>query len=127
MNILNYLLYYFIILPIAFLPFRVLYFLSDVLFFLFFHFVGYRKKVVLRNIANSFPELSKAEHNRIAAKFYRHFCDVLVETFKSFAITKEELLKRNKLTNPELIDAYFAKGKSVILAGGHYNSWGWVS
>ena len=127
MNILNYLLYYLIILPIAYLPFRVLYFLSDVLFLLFFHVAGYRKKVVLRNIANSFPDLSKEEHNHIAAKFYRHFCDVLVETFKSFAITKEELLKRNKLINPELLDAYFAQGKSVILAGGHYNNWEWVA
>ena len=127
MNILNYLLYYFIILPIAYLPFRVLYFLSDVLFLVFFHLAGYRKKVVLRNIANSFPELSKEEHNRIASKFYRHFCDVMVETFKSFAITKEELLKRNKLTNPELINQYFEKGQSVILAGGHYNNWEWVA
>ena len=127
MNILNYLLYYLIILPIAFLPFRVLYFLSDVLFYLFFHLSGYRKKVVVRNIANSFPDKSPAEHLKIAASFYRHFCDVLVETFKSFAISKEELLKRNKLMNPELINKYFENGQSVILAGGHYNNWEWVA
>lgn len=127
MVILNYILYYLVILPIAYLPFRVLYMLSDVLFFLFFRLIKYRKKVVLRNIANAFPDQSKEEHIRIAIKFYHHFCDVMVETFKSFAISQDDLLKRNKLINPELINHYFEKGQSVILAGGHYNNWEWVA
>lgn len=117
------LLYYLVILPVSALPMRALYMLSDALFFVFYHLIGYRKKVVKDNLRRSFPEKSGDEINELARKFYSHFCDLLVESLKIFTIDREEALTRMVFTNPELINAYFEQGRSVILAGGHYNNW----
>ncbi len=127
MIILNYFIYYFIIIPISLLPFRVLYFLSDMLFFVLYYFVGYRKRVVLENLHNSFPEKSEKEINLIALLFYKHLCDIMVETIKSFTISDKSISKRMILLNPELLNKFFDDKKSIILAGGHYNNWEWIA
>jgi len=117
------LLYYVVIIPISLLPYWLLYFISDCLFFLFFYVIGYRKKVVIENIKRSFPEKSKEEHLKIAKDFYHHFCDLIVESLKVFTIGREEVKNRMKFLNPEVMNAYFDQGKSVIMAGGHFNNW----
>jgi KDO2-lipid IV(A) lauroyltransferase len=88
-----------------------------------YYVVGYRKEVVRKNIRNSFPEKSEAEQKKIAKKFYRHLCDVLLESQKMFTISKENLAKHITCANPEIVNRYFDQGKNVIIAVGHYNSW----
>jgi KDO2-lipid IV(A) lauroyltransferase len=116
-------IYYLFLKPLSLLPLRVLYIFSDILAFIFFRLIGFRKKVVLTNLKNSFPERSDAEIQAIAAKFYSHLCDVIVESVRSFSIPKEELLERVKVMNPEIFTPYYEQGQSIILAGGHYNNW----
>ncbi len=116
-----------VIIPISLLPFPLLYLLSDFLFFIFYSLLGYRKKIVVGNISNSFPEKSKQEINEITQLFYRHFCDVIVESLKSFTISDAQISKRMILKNPELLNNYYDNKQSVILAGGHYNNWEWIA
>ena len=116
-----------VIIPISLLPFPLLYLLSDFLFFIFYSLLGYRKKIVVGNICNSFPEKSKQEINEITQLFYRHFCDVIVESLKSFTISDAQISKRMILKNPELLNNYYDNKQSVILAGGHYNNWEWIA
>jgi Kdo2-lipid IVA lauroyltransferase/acyltransferase len=123
MNIINILLYYLVIIPISLLPFPILYLVSDFLYFLFYYVFGYRKKIVLGNIQRSFPEKTHEEHIEICKKFYKHFCDLILESLKTFTISKRQVAKRVVCKNPELINAYYDKGQSVIIAGGHYNNW----
>jgi Kdo2-lipid IVA lauroyltransferase/acyltransferase len=127
MIIFSYLLYYLVIIPVSLLPFPVLYLLSDLLYVVLFYGVSYRKKVVVSNLENSFPDKSKAEINKIASLFYRHFCDVIVESLKSFTISDYQISKRMVLQNPELLNGYYKQGRSIILAGGHYNNWEWIA
>lgn len=122
-NFLSGLFYYLIILPISVLPYPVLYRISDVLFFLFYFVIGYRKKVVIANIERSFPTKSKKEVEDIARAFFRHFCDLIVESLKVFTISEEQVKARMKFRNPEVMNAYFDQGQSVIMAGGHFNNW----
>ncbi len=75
------------------------------------------------NIERSFPQLSHKEHARIAKQFYQHFCDLILESLKTFTISKKEVQKRVVCKNPELINRYFEKQQHVIVAGGHYNNW----
>lgn len=117
------LFYYAIIIPISHLPFRVLYVISDGLYVVMYQIIGYRKKVVFENIVRSFPEKSTEEHLEIVRDFYRHFCDLIVESLKVFSISQAEVSKRMKVVNPEFIDRFNDQGKSVIMAGGHYNNW----
>ena len=123
MVFLNFLLYYLFIIPISLMPFPVLYGMSDVLFYIFYHVIGYRKDVVIQNIRNSFPDKSAAEHQEIAKKFYRHFCDLLLESLKAFTIPETEIRKRMAIKNTDVMDRYFEQKKSVIIATGHYNNW----
>ena len=123
MNFFNVLFYYGILIPISYLPYPVLYVLSDGLYVLLFRIVGYRKAVVVKNINNSFPEKSEAERLQIAGAFYEHLCDLIVESIKVFTISEKQIHQRMKIVNPEYIDRFFTKNQSVILAGGHYNNW----
>src|SRR4051812_46362995 len=87
---------YYLSLPLIYflsvLPFRLLYLVSDGLFILLFRVTGYRKKVVLQNLRNSFPEKSEAELEAICRKFYHHLCDFFLETVKMLTISKSRLL-----------------------------------
>lgn len=127
MIIFTYLLYYLVILPVSVLPFPILYFISDVLYVFIYKIFGYRKKVVITNLRNSFPDKTEAEINEIARLFYHHFCDVVVESLKSFTISEKQIMKRMVLENPELLNSYYDQGRSIILAGGHYNNWEWIA
>lgn len=121
------LLYYLFILPVSLLPFPVLYLISDFLYFVLYSVFGYRKKVVRKNLKNSFPQKTHSEIIAIEKKFYSHFCDLVVEAFKSFTISKHEIEKRMLYENPELANAYYRQGKSLIFVGGHYNNWEWIA
>lgn len=120
---LSRLLYSVFILPISRLPFNVLYVFSDFLFLLMFHVVRYRKKVVHSNLRKSFPEKRDSEIIAIEKQFYRHFCDLVLESFKLFSISEEEIRKRMVFDNPEVLNNFLDQGKSVIVAGGHYGNW----
>lgn len=123
MKIVNILLYYLVIIPISLLPFPILHAISNGLYVLFYYVIGYRKKIVIQNIRNSFPEKSEKENKEICKKFYKHFCDLILESLKTFTISEKEVRKRVTCKNPELINGYFNQGRSVIIAGGHYNNW----
>jgi KDO2-lipid IV(A) lauroyltransferase len=85
----------------------------------------YRKKVVLENIQRSFPELSARDHAVLARGFYRHFADLLIESIKNLSISKEELLRRMKVVNPEVLQELQKNGKSTLFVSGHFNNWEW--
>jgi KDO2-lipid IV(A) lauroyltransferase len=117
------LLFYLFIFPITLLPFRIIYILSDGLYYLIYYLIAYRKNVVVENLRNSFPEKSDREIKAITKKYYKHFCDLTVESFKMFAITDKELRSRFTFKFTEPIKRLYAQQKSIILAGGHYNNW----
>ncbi len=116
-------LYYLIIKPISLLPWRALYLLSDFLYLVIYKLLRYRVQVVNQNLTNSFPQKSTSEIKTIRRQFYRHFCDIMVESLKIFSISAEDAKKRFVVTNPEILQPYFDAGRSVIIAGGHYNNW----
>lgn len=116
-------IYYGLVIPISYLPFPVLYLLSDVIYFLVYYVVGYRKKVVRDNLQKSFPEKSASQLKRIERQFYRHFTDFLVESVKSLTISNAQILKRCAIQNPEVIQKYYDEGRSVMVLCGHYNNW----
>lgn len=117
------LLYYIVILPLSYLPTTVLYAFSSFLKLIMLHVVGYRKEVVTGNLKRSFPEKSEEEINAIRSKFYLHLCDLMMESIKSFSISRREALKRVKNLNPELLEKYYEQGQDILLVSGHYGNW----
>lgn len=108
---------------IARLPYPVLFLLSDVVFVLVYHVVGYRKQVVRTNLRNSFPGKSMEELRRIERGFYRWLCDLGLETISILAITPEQVKARVGLRGAEVVARYRNEGRSVILAMGHWGNW----
>jgi len=107
------------------LPFRVIYMISDFVFLVVYYIIRYRKKVVYKNLANSFPEKSKKEINKIAKQFYHHFCDVFMESGKSFSMSGMALCERYRFLNPGWVDALYDQGRPVVCVAGHFNNWEW--
>lgn len=91
-----------------------------------YYVIGYRKKVVKSNLLLVFPEKSAQERREIAKGFYKHLCDIIVETVKNLTISEKEITKRFHFENLEVLDSLYAKDKSVLLMCGHYASWEWA-
>lgn len=116
-------IYYVWLVPTSYLPFGLLYFLSNIVYFLTYHIVGYRKQVVRENLYRAFPDKSDEELKKIEKEFYKHFADFLMESIKSISISEKEILKRCEIINPEIPAKYYDQGKSVLVLCGHYNNW----
>lgn len=118
--------YYLFVIPLSYLPLPILYLFTDFFFLLIITIIPYRKKVIEGNIKRSFPEKSAKERRRIKIKFYRHFTDLLAEGVKSLTISENGMHRRIKVSNPEIMDELYNKGRNVILVSGHYNNWEWI-
>lgn len=119
--------FYLFIRGISYLPLWMLYRLSDCLFFIIYYLFRYRKNVTRNNLKNAFPEKTQKEIIQIEKKYYRHLSDIIIESIKSFSISPEELKKRMKLINPELLDNLFNRGIPLIAVTGHFHNWEWAA
>ena len=108
-----------------FVPFRVMYLLSDGIAFLLQRIIGYRRTVVMDNLRLCFPEKTNQELERIARGSYRNLSDIIIESLKGTTVPLSELKQRYTYTNYELINKHLDQGRSIVLAGGHYNNWEW--
>jgi len=120
------LLYYGLVLPLSYLPLRVLYVFADFLYILLCTFLPYRKKVIEENIAKTFPSYTAREKIILKRNFYRFFADLVVESIKNISISSSELHKRFYLENPEILAQITTLNKPVLLVAGHYNNWEWL-
>jgi len=111
---------------ISLLPLRALYLLSDVLYFLLYHVVRYRKRVVLGNLALAFPEKTESERRAIARRFYRRFTDNWIESLKLLSISEKNLGKRIT-TDLEALHTVYATGRNVHFLMGHQFNWEWAN
>jgi Kdo2-lipid IVA lauroyltransferase/acyltransferase len=110
--------------PYASLPLSVLFFISDILVFpLMYHVVRYRRKVVRRNLVNSFPGKSLLEIKVLERRFYRHFCDTIQETIRMLAMSEKEAIRRMNYLHPDLLEDLAKKNKGVLVVLGHYGNW----
>jgi len=110
---------------ITLLPLRILYILSDFIFLLLYYFPSYRRKIVMENLVNSFPEKTHEEIKVIAKKFYRHLSDIFVETFKIMHMQEKEQKRRFTYSNLEVIDRLREEKRDIVGLLGHYNNWEW--
>lgn len=111
---------------ITLLPLRVLY-LFSYLYYIFLAWVpGYRKKVIMNNLRNAFPEKDEKELKRIRARFYLHFADLFIESLKLQHMSARELKKRYHINYPEILDRLNDEGRSALAVFGHYGNWEWI-
>ena len=123
---LTYFFIWFLCYPLALLPLALLYVLAGPLYLVLNYVVRYRRKVILENLRNSFPEKSPKEIRKIKNRYYWHLTQIAVEMVKMLVLPRCILRKRYRCSNPELVNRYFDEGRSVILMSSHYNNWEWM-
>ncbi len=110
------------------MPLGVHYGIADyILYPLLYYVARYRRKIVAKNLALSFPEKSNAERTRIAKDFYHQFCYTFVESVYGYRISDEEMRQRVVFEGMDevnrLVDA--AGGGIFMLA--HFGNWEWMA
>lgn len=117
---------YFFLYLISLLPFRILYCLANVLYFVLFTILKYRKDVVNENLKTSFPEKSEDEITDITKKYYRNLCDNIVETIKLISISKSELDKR-MICNWDVFESMTVQNRNGQAFMSHQFNWEWAT
>jgi Kdo2-lipid IVA lauroyltransferase/acyltransferase len=125
MQALLFYLTYPLIYLIASLPFSFLYIFSD-FFYYMLRLSGYRRKIVLKNLRNSFPEKSPNEINLLCNDYYHYLCDLILETLKKMKMTEKEIKERCILHRAEWLDNYYEDKKNILVVMGHYGNWEWA-
>lgn len=113
--------------PISKMPFKLMYIISDGLYPVLYYIVRYRRKIVRKNLTESFPDKSPEEIRRIEKKFYRNFIDNMLETCKMGAMSTEEMSRHMTFPNIEEVNKVLRSGQSIALYLGHYGNWEWIS
>lgn len=107
-------------------PFRVLYWVSDFVFFLLYRVIRYRRKVVRENLLLVFPEKSEKERRLIERKFYAHLCDMFLEMVKTMGMSQEQMQRRFTYSDLDILEDLELQNKSIMLMYPHYASWEWT-
>lgn len=104
------------------MPFKILYLLSDIAYFLLYHIIGYRKAIVMNNLLIAFPQKTLQERILISKQFYKNLADTFIETIKMITLSEKEFLKRCD-GNFEVLSNVIEKGKNIQLQGAHQFNW----
>jgi KDO2-lipid IV(A) lauroyltransferase len=114
---------------LAILPFPILYLLSDSMAFFLCNVLRYRRKTVMRNMANSFPELRDRDLRKLTRKYYRRLGQLMVETFKTISLSKKSLNRRCVIADNaiRLFAELQHQEQSAFIVMGHHGNWEWVA
>ena len=112
---------------LSLLPMWIHYLFSDILFVLVAYVLRYRHRVVLKNLRNAYPDKSEQEIKLLQRGFYRHFCDVLVESVKFATLSRKNIMRRMTYTGGEEVGEILNSGQSIALLLGHYGNWEWAT
>lgn len=118
---------YFIIKTLSYIPFWMLYAISDIMYYLLYYVIRYRREIVRKNLTESFPEKSLSEIITIEKKFYQFFMDMLLESSKIASISPNEMRKRMKFVNIDKTNKLLDEGKSLAFFMGHFCNWEWMT
>jgi KDO2-lipid IV(A) lauroyltransferase len=58
---------------------------------------------------------------------YKNLGDVFLEGIKAFTMTPRQVIRRHRVTNPEVLNQFYHSGRSVIGVTAHYCNWEWGS
>ena len=102
------------------LPFPVIYFISDGVYFFLYYVFGYRRAIVLANLKITFPERSEKELKKYRNSFiitYRYIPEIIK------LISMSDKTFEKDAGDFSMINALIKKGKNVQLHAGHQFNW----
>jgi Kdo2-lipid IVA lauroyltransferase/acyltransferase len=112
---------------IATLPFRLIYCISDLSFYVVYYVFQYRRKVVRKNLTHAFPEQPPHALRALEKDFYKYLCDLLLEYIKSLTITPSQIARRCAIQSTSLLDSLYVQGRHIMFVVGHQGNWEWAA
>ena len=70
--------------------------------------------------------MTSIELKEIERTFYKNLCDYAVETLKLMTISSEELRRRMRFENMELLESFPKSNQSIIFLASHQFNWEWM-
>lgn len=110
---------------LSLLPLPLLYILATLSHYFIFYIIRYRRKIVAENLKNSFPEKNTQELHTIEKKYYQYLADLIFEVIKMPRVPRNELEKRYRFNNLDLLETHFRNNQSILICSGHYGNWEW--
>ena len=113
---------------ISLLPLRLLYLFSDICWLIMFMCppLRYRKSIVRKNLALSFPDKDRKWLRRTERRFYYQFACQLVEALKTVSASKRWILRHMEFVGMDRLKEETLKGRSGIGYLGHVGNWEWI-
>jgi Kdo2-lipid IVA lauroyltransferase/acyltransferase len=108
------------------LPMGVLDRFADLLGWLAFRVFPYREQVVRENLTKAFPELDETGLHKVMRDYYAGFAQMFVELLKGATLAPAEITRRVRILNLDRVQAYLARGQSVLLVAAHQCNWEWM-
>lgn len=108
---------------VAILPHWVQYgCIGNAIYFILRYLVRYRRKLIIRQLSESFPERSKGEIVKLCNDYYRILSETFVGTMTLAGMSSEKKFKVLDVTIPDHI-LEIVKGKHFIFLSSHHNFW----
>jgi len=85
--------------------------------------VGKRRRLVLDNLRQAFPELPEAERRQIAAACFRHFGAVFLDALSMRGFSPAELCQRVDWQGFDHLLAAESAGRGVLFLSAHFGNW----
>ena len=100
---------------------------GKVLYFFLVVLLRYRQAVILENLQKAFPEKRKDEIRLIQIQFYKHLCNLMIETLKSFGFSRQEVKKAIRIVENDATREILNRDSNAILLFGHYHNWEFIT
>lgn len=127
MQFIGYIFFLFFSRLIGLVPFRLLYFFSDFVAWLFNKVFKYRRVVIMKNLQFAFPDKDQASLKALLPDIYRNFTDILLESFKSSFTPVQRIIDRYEfLSTPEFESAANVEN-GIVVYSSHYGNWEWAT
>ena len=107
---------------VARLPLAAIARLADLLGALAYRLARSRREITRTNLALCFPKMPEQERERLARLSFTHTAMGLLESTTVWLNPHRDFAGRTQIHNREHLDAARAKGRGVILLGGHFSA-----
>lgn len=105
------------------LPYWVkFYIIEPLIYLLLYRVLRYRRKVIVENLRNSFPEKNEAELEAIIRGFYHNLSEVFIGTFNMAHMPQSKARRYFRMTNLEEVYS-LSRGRDIIVAFAHQGLW----
>ncbi|WP_257264068.1 lysophospholipid acyltransferase family protein [Endozoicomonas sp. ONNA2] len=112
---------------ISYLPFKVIYILSYLLYLLIFYLYKYRIGTVHKNLRQAFPEKKEAYIDHVTRQFYRHFSNLALEVIKAHSMSAETFKERCSIVGADALEAAsLGRSRPIIVLTIHQGNWEWM-